>query len=505
MYTPGVSLKRIRSSLALKLILASAVPSAVVLLAGLWALLAHSRHVSVQDPARAFEELTLGALVGALLALTFAGMTVALAVRHFLVKPIQALSLAMARAELGEFLVRARVQSEDELGRLSRSFNTMLARVTDMAVTEIETHESMEQMQRELALQAELKGLNAQLAAHLREMELLLEVSKAVSGTLDLPEQLAELGKHVCQRLSISEFSVMLLDETTHQLVVEAVAGETPAAARGTRFHLGEGVTGEVAAKGQTIYLPDVTKDARYLDYKGHTHTEGSFLAVPLRSKGRILGVMSLNRRPVDSFDAQETRLCEAIGAQAALAIANARLYQQTLELSFTDPLTLVANRRQLFLRLEQELSRSVRFGDPLSLLMIDLDLFKQINDQHGHSVGDGVLRGVALALRRNVRKIDILARYGGEEFCVVLPRIGKPEAIEVAEKLRRAVAASALPGPDGGGPLRVTISVGVATLGIDADDIAALVEKADAALYEAKRLGRDRVATAVPAQRAIA
>ena len=505
MYNLRVSLKRIRSSLALKLILASAIPSAVVLLAGLWALLAHSRRIAAHDPALAFQELTFGCIVGALLALTFAGMAVALAVRHFLVKPIQALSQVMARAELGEFLVRARVQSEDELGRLSRSFNTMLSRVTDMEVTGIETHESMEQMQRELSLQAELKGLNDQLAEHVGEMELLLEVSQAVSGTLDLPEQLAELGKHVCQRLSISEFSVMLLDETSHQLVVEAVAGQTPAAARGMRFHLGEGITGEVAAKGQTIYLPDVNKDPRYLHYKGHTRTTGSFLAVPLRSKGRILGVMGLNRRPVDAFSAKETRLTEAIGAQAALAIANARLYQQTLELSFTDPLTAVANRRQLFLRLEQEFSRSVRFGDPLSLLMIDLDRFKQINDQHGHTVGDGVLRGVALVLRRNVRKVDIVARYGGEEFCVVLPRIGKPEALEVAEKLRRAISAATLPGPDGGGILKVTISVGVATLGIDADDIAALVEKADAALYEAKRLGRDRVAMAIPAQRASA
>jgi diguanylate cyclase (GGDEF)-like protein len=136
---------------------------------------------------------------------------------------------------------------------------------------------------------------------------------------------------------------------------------------------------------------------------------------------------------------------------------------------------------------------------------MIDLDLFKQINDQHGHTLGDSVLRGVATALRRNVRKIDLVARYGGEEFCIVLPRVGKPEALEVAEKLRRAVAIAPLPGPEGGEPLSVTVSIGVATLAIDADDVPGLVEKADSALYEAKRLGRDRVAMAIPATRAIA
>jgi two-component system cell cycle response regulator len=111
----------------------------------------------------------------------------------------------------------------------------------------------------------------------------------------------------------------------------------------------------------------------------------------------------------------------------------------------------------------------------------------------------------VALALRRNVRKIDLVSRYGGEEFVVLLPRVAKPEAIEVAEKLRRAVAATALPGPDGGGPLAVTVSIGVATLGADGDDAPGLLEKADAALYEAKRLGRDRVATAAPPARASA
>ncbi len=494
-----------RRSIAVKLVLASAVPSAVVLLVGLGALVAHSHRLAARDLALAFQELWQGAILGTLLALTFAGMTIALAARHFLVKPMQELQKTMARAELGEFLVRARVQSDDEVGKLARSFNTMLSRVTDMAVADIETRESIAQMERELSLQTELKTLNAQLEAHLGEMELLLAVSQAVSGTLDLPEQLETLGKEVCARFGVSEFSVMLLDDPTHQLVVEAVAGDALRDVRGTRFHLGEGITGEVAARGMTIYVPNVATDPRYLHFKGPRRTLGSFLAVPLRTKGRVLGVMNFNRPQIDGFSLQEIRLAEAIAAQASLAIANARLYQQTLELSFTDPLTGVANRRHLFQRLEQELSRSMRFGDALSLLMIDLDLFKRVNDVHGHTVGDGVLRGVALALLRNVRKVDIVARYGGEEFCVVLPRVGKPEALEVAEKLRRAVGAAPLPGPEGGEPLAVTISVGVATLGVDANDVGGLIEKADAALYEAKRQGRDRVSVAVPDHRASA
>src|SRR5438067_12191808 len=270
-------LSRIRRSLALKLILASAIPSALVLLIGLGALVAHSHGIALRNPARAFDELRTGAILGTLLALTFAGMTIALAPRHFLLKPIQALSRVMARAELGEFLVRARVQSEDELGRLARSFNTMLARITDMAVTDIETRASMARMERDLSLQAELQAVNERLGAHVGEMELLLEVSNAVSGTLDLPALLATLGQLVCARFGVSEFSVMLLDDTTHELVVEAVAGDVARNARGMRFHLGEGITGEVAARGQTVYVKDVAKDPRYPQQKREPATSGSF------------------------------------------------------------------------------------------------------------------------------------------------------------------------------------------------------------------------------------
>src|SRR6185503_9106899 len=212
-YNRSDVLSRLRRSLALKLILASAIPSALVLLTGLGALVAHSHHLAATNATLAFEELRTGAILGTLLALTFAGMTIALAARHFLVKPIQALTRVMARAELGEFLVRARVQSDDELGRLARSFNTMLARVTDMAVADIEARESLSRMEQDLSLQGELKAVNERLAAHVDDMELLLEVSNAISGTLDLPELLQTLGRLVCTRFGVSEFSVMLIDD----------------------------------------------------------------------------------------------------------------------------------------------------------------------------------------------------------------------------------------------------------------------------------------------------
>ena len=490
-------LQGIRRSLALKLILVSAMPSAAVLLLGLWGLINHSQKLALIAPERAFAELRQGAVLGALLTLTFAGVAVALAARHYLLKPIQALMLAMRRAEAGEILIRAKVDSHDELGMLATSFNSMLAKVTDMAVAEIEQQQKLTVMERELVLQGELKQANAQLGEHAREMELVLEVARSLSGTLDLREQLEELGRHTCLQLGVNEFSVLLIDEGSQQLVMEAVAGRAPSSARGMRFSVGEGVVGDAVARAQTIYVPDVDQDPRYLHYKGLQRSTGSFLSVPLQAKGRVVGVMNLSRPEKAAFQPQEIRIAEAIAAQAGLAIQNARLYAQMLELSYTDVLTGVPNRRQLFQRLEQEWTRSLRFGDELSILMIDLDRFKQVNDQHGHTVGDAVLRGVALALERNVRKVDTVARFGGEEFCIVLPRIAKVEALEVAEKLRRSVSQTPLETAPGKPPMFATISIGVASYGADAADAAALLDLADQALYEAKRSGRNTVRSA--------
>ncbi len=161
---------------------------------------------------------------------------------------------------------------------------------------------------------------------------------------------------------------------------------------------------------------------------------------------------------------------------------------------SYTDPLTGLANRRALFVRLEEEWARAQRYGDELSVLMADLDHFKAVNDGHGHIAGDEVLRSVARVLLRSVRKVDAVARYGGEEFCLVLPRTGKREALRVADDLRRAVAATAIEPLPGAPALHVTLSVGVAAFPADAADVSALIARADEALYRAKRAGRDRV-----------
>ncbi|MFL5427223.1 MAG: GGDEF domain-containing protein, partial [Myxococcales bacterium] len=159
------------------------------------------------------------------------------------------------------------------------------------------------------------------------------------------------------------------------------------------------------------------------------------------------------------------------------------------------DALTDLGNRVLFRDEMDAALARLQRMGQGFSIFVFDLDLFKAVNDGHGHTVGDSVLRNVALLLKRNVRKVDMVARYGGDEFMVVLPRIRLEEAVDVAEKLRRTVAAAAFPAGPGAAPIRLTVSLGVASFGHDAVDVAGVLEKSDFAVYEAKRSGRDRVA----------
>lgn len=169
-------------------------------------------------------------------------------------------------------------------------------------------------------------------------------------------------------------------------------------------------------------------------------------------------------------------------------------------EQSITDPLMGIYNRRHLDRRLDEEVGKALRYGLPLSALLLDLDNFKSINDEHGHAVGDRVLRTLGELMLEAVRKADIVTRYGGEEVLVLAPHTSLPEGCLLAERLRSGVESKTLvPGSEtkDGRPLHVTLSIGVAALAPDVRDGAALLKAADEALYRAKRAGRNRVVAA--------
>jgi diguanylate cyclase (GGDEF)-like protein len=174
------------------------------------------------------------------------------------------------------------------------------------------------------------------------------------------------------------------------------------------------------------------------------------------------------------------------------MAVENARLFDEVQRLATLDGLTGTYNRRHFMDVAKDKLESARRFSQPFATVMLDVDLFKSVNDRHGHAVGDQVLRAVAERCRSALRSIDALGRYGGEEFAIVLPGTAAGAAL-VAERIRRAVADE--PIQTDAGPVHVTISLGVAEMNAQTDDLAAVLKRADAALYEAKQAGRNRVA----------
>ena len=219
-------------------------------------------------------------------------------------------------------------------------------------------------------------------------------------------------------------------------------------------------------------------------------------LWIPLYSEDRLLGCLSVDEPRNGRSPGLETiRALEIFANQAVAAIEGARSYNEAREQSIRDSLTGAYNHRHFQEVLQREIGRAERLGRPLTVLMLDIDDFKSINDRFGHPVGDAILQGIVAEIRNEVRNdMDLLARYGGDEFALVLPETPMTEGIIVAERVRRRVDERLFRMPDSHQVLRATVSIGLATYPDDSGDKKDLVEKADAALYRAKHGGKNAV-----------
>ena len=259
----------------------------------------------------------------------------------------------------------------------------------------------------------------------------------------------------------------------------------------------GSSLAGYVASTGQALNVPDAYRipptapyqlQARY-DRENQYQTR-SVLCVPLTAaSGAALGVLQVINALDDNdeliaFTSDAEEVASLLAAYAAVAIRNVQLAEHSLN----DHLTGAFNRRYVTLRLDEEISRTKRTGEPLSFAIVDIDHFKEVNDTHGHPAGDTVIRGVAQLLINQSRAYTVVARYGGDEFAIVLPSTPKAGALGYGERIKRIVASY----PFGTGP--VTISIGTATLPGDAESRDDLISAADRALYRAKQEGRNRV-----------
>jgi diguanylate cyclase (GGDEF)-like protein len=291
--------------------------------------------------------------------------------------------------------------------------------------------------------------------------------------------------------------SLMLFDEHSQKLQVVVARGMSPPLARSMTVSLGEGIAGRVARNGLPLLVNDIERDSRVATPNRPRFRTKSFISLPLKDHGRLIGVLNLaDKRDGSSFTEADLHLVQSFTGQAVLMIDRASVIEragQLEKLTVTDPLTGLYNRRFLEERLEEERSRSQRESHSFSLILADLDNFKMYNDICGHLAGDKALCKAAKLMRRSAREMDLVVRFGGEEFCLILPNTTKKESLFVAERLRRAVEADIFPGETNLPLGRLTVSLGIASFPEDADAIHDLIHAADLALYRAKDLGRNR------------
>jgi len=322
-------------------------------------------------------------------------------------------------------------------------------------------------------------------------LETLLELTRLLSAERSLEGALQATADAAMLLLPCDHASLRLFDDERHQLLSTARAGlgreRKPA-----RFSAGEGVLGVVADTGQAALVADTRTHPDFVHRPEIGFSVRSLIAVPLFAGGSVVAVLSVSNREPGVFSERDGDLAALLANCTAPAIETARLAR----LAVTDDLTRAFNYRYHATRLAEEVGRAKRYGDRFSLLMLDLDHFKKVNDGWGHQVGDEVLRGFVDRVREEVREPDVLIRRGGEEFALLMPATERLEAGVVAERVRAAVAANAI--ETSAGPVPLTVSIGVA-MWADDESATDIEGRADAALYRAKGAGRNRVELAEP------
>lgn len=341
----------------------------------------------------------------------------------------------------------------------------------------------------------ENKKLLENLQIEKEKLGRILQIGKRMSAILKLDDLVNFIIHKVTELVGAEKGSVMLIDEHTGELVIKSAKGLDGSIIEKTRVKLGEMIAGWVAEVGEPLLIEDIETDSRFRRKNRPQYKSKSFLILPLKSKDKAMGVINVSDKispPANIFTKEDLKILSVIIHQAAIAIENSKLYEKINSLSITDGLTELFNHRYFQEHLSIEIERAKRYSHPLSLIMLDIDLFKQVNDSYGHIVGDFILRQIALIIKEKVRKVDIPCRYGGEEFAIILPEIDGHGAFTVAERMRKAVEDYIFKRDPEEEKIKLTISAGVAEYqrNLNKEELIKIV---DGALYQAKETGRNK------------
>jgi diguanylate cyclase (GGDEF)-like protein len=320
------------------------------------------------------------------------------------------------------------------------------------------------------------------IAAARNEVQTLFELSQALGSSLSLVDTLSVLAQRLSTIVPHSGLAIWLM--RANELKPEYVTGQDSELFSSLCIPIGQGLSGWVAETGKVIINGNPSVEPGYTNDESRFSTLRSAIAVPLEGVGGRIGVLSVYHRDKEAFTQDHLRILLAISSKLGLSIENSLRFRAAESSATTDHLTGLPNGRSLFVHLEQEITRCQATGDTMTVLVCDLDGFKDINDSFGHLEGNRILRKVATVLKANCRETDYVARMGGDEFVVVLQAVHLEHAESTIERIRNAVADS---GREEYGEAVYTLSVGASEL---APEMRAeeLLAEADRRMYKEKR-----------------
>jgi len=343
-------------------------------------------------------------------------------------------------------------------------------------------------------MEKELKRTMEERNENIQELKRLMEFSDLMRDERQEGALIKHMATVLKERFHPDFMTVLMVDKEKNEIVAPVIYPPMPL----DKFIRYETVIDpsqcRVMRTGHGVVVKDITKEP-VCECLRYDMDEGGYACLPLFTGGAAVGTVLTVKKEKGYWDNEETsRLLSTYVGLASSALDNVRLISLTKHAAITDALTGIYNRRFFVETLEKQVSLAKRHKEPLSLLIADLDHFKNLNDTYGHTAGDHALQQVSIILKDSIRESDTLCRYGGEEFAIIMPKTGITDALEKADKIRQYVESTNFDTIAPGKSLKITISIGVASSPDDGAGYDTLVDAADSALYKAKRNGRNRV-----------
>jgi diguanylate cyclase (GGDEF)-like protein/putative nucleotidyltransferase with HDIG domain len=388
-------------------------------------------------------------------------------------------------------VVEALVGNLDRLETLAAQIN--LTRETSLAPDKRKLKDRQGTLTRD-ANEMRASVMDSISSAH-RELYALYELAQSISRSLNLDEAMAFISSKIARLIHYRCLILYLHDRERGVLRAHYVTGRDASRLQHHVIRPGERMSGWAAVHrqpilgrihGDPVRREGTRSDLEELLTRNEIERLENAIVAPLLDGDHVLGVLALYDRPDRPYEEDDLRVISIIARHVSNAIKNALLYGATKESALTDPLTRLPNARYLFVSFEEEIARAMRQQVPLSIIELDVNDFKKVNDQHGHPAGDRILRSMARLIRSQLRGCDTCVRYAGNEFIVIIPGVGRQEVGRTQARIQQAIEANKF-AVHGGRPARLTVSMGSASFPEDGRTFEALIAVADARLYETK------------------